>query len=63
VTDWQEIVDSGFELPPGADLAPLTAELSAALADPDPDLRDGAACAVAENHGGKKAAEHTTAAG
>jgi hypothetical protein len=46
VTDWQKIVDSGFELPPGADLAALTADLSAALADPDPDVRDGAAYAV-----------------
>lgn len=46
MTDWQKIVDSGFELPPGADLTVLAAELSAALADPDPKVRDGAAYAV-----------------
>jgi hypothetical protein len=46
VTDWQKIVDSGFDLPSGADLTALTAELSAALADPDPAVRDGAAYSV-----------------
>jgi Protein of unknown function (DUF2785) len=46
VTDWQEIADAGFELPPGADVEDLAAELSEALADPDPGLRDGTAYAV-----------------
>jgi uncharacterized protein DUF2785 len=46
VTDWQKIADSGFELPPGAGVDGLAAELSDALADPDPRLRDGAAYAV-----------------
>ena len=34
-TDWQKIVDADFEPPAGADFGSLTAELSAALADPD----------------------------
>jgi hypothetical protein len=46
VTDWQEISDTGFELPPGANVDDLAAELSEALADPDPRLRDGTAYAV-----------------
>jgi len=46
VTDWQEIAEAGFELPPGADVDDLAAELSEALADPDPRLRDGTAYGV-----------------
>ena len=46
MTDWQKIADGGFELPPGADVDDLAAELSDALADPDPRLRDGTAYAV-----------------
>jgi hypothetical protein len=45
-TDWQKIVDADFEPPAGADLGSLTAELSDALADPDPGIRDGTAYAV-----------------
>jgi hypothetical protein len=46
VTDWAKIADSDFELPPGADVDDLVAELSEALADPDPGIRDGTAYAV-----------------
>lgn len=46
MTDWQKVADAGFELPPGADVDDLAAELSDALADPDPRLRDGTAYAV-----------------
>src|ERR1700744_4909746 len=46
MTDWQKIVDADFEPPAGADLDRLTAELSAALASPDPGIRDGTAYAV-----------------
>jgi len=46
VTDWQELADADFEVPPGADLTALAAGLADALADPDPQVRDGAAYAV-----------------
>lgn len=46
VTDWQQIVDAGFAVPPGADLGSLAASLSEALADPDPEIRDGPAYRV-----------------
>jgi Protein of unknown function (DUF2785) len=46
VTDWQQIADAGFGVPAGADIDALSAELSEALADPDPRLRDGTAYAV-----------------
>jgi hypothetical protein len=46
MTDWQEVADAGFAVPAGADVAELVAELSEALADPDPQLRDGTAYAV-----------------
>jgi hypothetical protein len=46
VTDWQKIADSDFAVPPGADRDELAAGLFAALADPDPEVRDGAAYAV-----------------
>ncbi len=46
MTDWQDIANAGFELPPGAAVEDLAAELSEALADPDPRLRDGTAYAV-----------------
>jgi hypothetical protein len=46
VTDWQEIAGSDFAVPAGADRDELAAELSAALADPDPEVRDGPAYAV-----------------
>lgn len=46
MTDWQQIADAGFELPPGENVDDLAAELSDAMADPDPRLRDGTAYAV-----------------
>jgi hypothetical protein len=49
VTNWQDVADADFEVPPGADpdaLDALTAELAEALADPDPAVRDGAPYAV-----------------
>jgi hypothetical protein len=46
VTDWQEIADAEFAVPPDADLSGLAAELAEALADPDPAVRDGPAYAV-----------------
>jgi hypothetical protein len=46
VTDWQEIADAEFAVPANADLDNFAAELAEALADPDPDVRDGPAYAV-----------------
>lgn len=46
MTDWQAIADADFDLPAGVDLPTLAGELSEALADPDPDVRDGPAYAV-----------------
>jgi hypothetical protein len=46
VTDWQAIAAADFAPPPGADPAELAGELSGALADADPLIRDGAAYAV-----------------
>lgn len=46
MTDWQETADADFAVPPGADLTALAAELAEALADPDPQVRDGAAYGV-----------------
>jgi hypothetical protein len=43
VTDWQATADADFAVPSGADPAALAAELAGALADPDPQVRDGAA--------------------
>ncbi|GIG56253.1 hypothetical protein Lfu02_06250 [Longispora fulva] len=42
MTDWNKIVESDYAVPGDRDLTALTAELSAALADPDPLIRDGA---------------------
>ena len=42
VTDWQEVADAEFAVPADADLDMLTDELAEALADPDPQVRDGA---------------------
>ncbi len=46
MVNWQEIADTGFSPPPAADLAAVLEQLSAALADPDPRVRDGSAYAV-----------------
>lgn len=46
VTNWQQIADAEFAVAPGADVHDLAAELSEALADPDPRVRDGSAYAV-----------------
>jgi hypothetical protein len=46
VTDWQKIANAGFGPPRGADVDDLAAELSEALADPDPRVLDGSAYAV-----------------
>jgi hypothetical protein len=46
VTDWQGIADAGLAVPAGARLDALAAELSQALADPDPQVRDGPAYTV-----------------
>ncbi len=46
MTDWQETADADFVVPPGADLTALATELADALADPDPQVRDGAAYSV-----------------
>ncbi|MFD7441248.1 DUF2785 domain-containing protein [Streptomyces sp. NPDC059909] len=42
IIDWEEVCDTGFVVPAGADLDVLTAELSRCLRDPDPEIRDGA---------------------
>jgi hypothetical protein len=46
VTDWQRIADADFAVPDGTSRDALAAELAGALADPDPQVRDGAAYAV-----------------
>jgi hypothetical protein len=46
VTDWRGIAEAGFGVPAGAGLDSLAVELAEALADPDPDVRDGPAYAV-----------------
>jgi Protein of unknown function (DUF2785) len=46
VADWQQIADADFAVPPGADLTALATDLAGALADPDPQVRDGAAYGV-----------------
>jgi hypothetical protein len=46
MTAWQQIVESDFRVPPEPSPAVLAAELSLALADPDPAVRDGAAYSV-----------------
>ncbi|MFJ5550161.1 DUF2785 domain-containing protein [Streptomyces sp. NPDC093225] len=43
---WQGIADAGYTVPAGHGLDDLVAGLSRALADPDPEVRDGAAYAV-----------------
>jgi hypothetical protein len=40
---WQQVVDSGLQLPTGRPLGDMTAELTTMLGDPDPDVRDGIA--------------------
>ncbi|WP_412537762.1 DUF2785 domain-containing protein [Longispora sp. K20-0274] len=42
MTDWKQIAESDHAVPQDRDVAELTAELSAALAHPDPKIRDGA---------------------
>ena len=49
VTDWQAVADSGFAVPEDADLDGLAQELAEALADPNPEVRDGPAYAVLAN--------------
>jgi Protein of unknown function (DUF2785) len=46
MTNWQQIADSAFAVPVGADADALARELAEALADPDPVIRDGAAYSV-----------------
>ena len=46
MTNWQQIADSAFAVPVGADAGALAGELAEALADPDPVIRDGAAYSV-----------------
>jgi hypothetical protein len=43
---WQSIVSHGFEVPEGASAPALARELSALLASPDPELRDGCAYSI-----------------
>lgn len=46
VTDWEEVANAEFVVPPDADLTLLAAELADALGDPDPQVRDGPAYGV-----------------
>lgn len=46
VTDWNGIEAADYAIPADRDLEELTGELSRALADPDPGIRDGAAYSV-----------------
>jgi len=46
MTDWQQVVDGGFQVPAGGVTPGLIAELSEALRSPDPVLRDSQACMV-----------------
>ena len=46
MTNWQQIADSGFAVPAGADAGTLARELAEGLADPDPAIGDGAAYSV-----------------
>lgn len=46
VTDWSGIEAADYAIPADRDLEELTGELSRALADPDPGIRDGAAYSV-----------------
>ena len=49
VTDWQVVADSDFAVPEGADHDGLAQELAEALADPNPEVRDGSAYSVLAN--------------
>ncbi|MEV8627174.1 DUF2785 domain-containing protein [Streptomyces sp. NPDC051079] len=42
MTDWNGVVDADYAVPADRDLGELVGELSRALADPDPEVRDGA---------------------
>ncbi|MEU6927753.1 DUF2785 domain-containing protein [Streptomyces sp. NPDC046374] len=42
MTDWSGVVDAEYAVPADRDLGELVGELSRALADPDPEVRDGA---------------------
>ncbi|HEV2373261.1 MAG TPA: DUF2785 domain-containing protein [Streptosporangiaceae bacterium] len=46
MTDWQKVIDGGFEPPPGGVTEDLVAELAGALRSPDPVLRDKQAYTV-----------------
>ncbi|MET9671925.1 DUF2785 domain-containing protein [Streptomyces sp. NPDC006482] len=46
MTDWNGIEAADYAIPADRDLEELTGELSRALADPDPGIRDGAAYSV-----------------
>ena len=46
MTDWQKVIDGGFQRPAGGVTPELIAELSEALRSPDPVLRDEQAFAV-----------------
>ncbi|MFE1902664.1 DUF2785 domain-containing protein [Streptomyces gardneri] len=46
MTDWNSICAADYAIPADRDPEELTGELSRALADPDPEIRDGAAYAV-----------------
>ncbi|MER8047633.1 DUF2785 domain-containing protein [Streptomyces sp. NPDC094032] len=46
MTDWSGVVDADYAVPADRDLGELVGELSRALADPDPEVRDGAPYAV-----------------
>ncbi|MEU8758638.1 DUF2785 domain-containing protein [Streptomyces sp. NPDC048659] len=46
MTDWNSVVDADYAVPAHRDLRGLVGELSRALADRDPEVRDGAPYAV-----------------
>lgn len=46
VTDWQKVIDGGFQQPPGGLTPAVIAELTEALRAPDPVLRDEQALTV-----------------